>query len=196
MLRWQRDFSRWVDEKAHRSVESKCQSDQPGHAMKFMLEIVEYPQKFFARIFALFGGAMLTAGLVLFAYQVYLYVDLGVWGKLPALSLFVEPSLPLDELQASSDLEKFLSSPSRQLPAPVRELVVYEELYSVVPGWFRSRTSWFVEPDRLYGLHNISTWLLDFLSIPAFACITGLIVLSLGLRVYSLSATNMSEGKN
>lgn len=164
--------------------------------MKFMLEIVMYPQKFFARILALVGGAMLTAGLVLFAYQVYLYLDLGVWGKLPALSLFVEPYSRLDELQASSDVEKFLASPSKQVPMAVRELVVYDELYSVVPGWFRSRTSWLVEPDRLYGLHNIIAWLLNLLSISAFVCLIGTIAVSLSLRVLLGYNEQTSEGKN
>jgi hypothetical protein len=94
------------------------------------------------------GALLLVCGFLLSVYQAYLYLDLGVWGKLPASSLFLEPRISVDELelQVSKDIEK-LRSPTgaptqRQLPASVRELFVYEKLDSVVPDWFRSKTSW------------------------------------------------------
>jgi len=159
-----------------------------------------YLEKLFARVFAIVGGLLLVGGLVLFVYQAYLYVELGIWGKLPASSLFVEPRTPVDELQVSKDIEKlrspkpsaadFFIDPSptgvpvqrRQLPASVRELIVYEKLHSVVPDWFRSKTSWLSEPDHLYGLQNIVIWFLDFLSISVFLLLIGTTIFALSLR--------------
>lgn len=154
--------------------------------MKLERGVPLYLERFFARAFAVVGALLVLAGLVLFVYQAYLYVEFGIWGKLPASILFVEPRAPIDERQVSEDIEK-LRSPTgaaaqRQLPASVRELIVYEKLYSVVPDWFRSKTSWLADPDHLYGLHNIVIWLLDFLSISVFLLLVGMTILSLSLR--------------
>lgn len=145
-----------------------------------------YLERFFARLFAAIGGLLLVAGLILLIYQVYLYVDLGVWGRLPASSLFVEAKYPVDVKQVSKDAEKLRSATGapaqRQLPASVREMIVYEKLDSAVPHWFRSKTSWLGDPDQLYGLHNIVSWLLDLLSIPVFLFLVGTTILALSLR--------------
>ena len=153
--------------------------------MKLEPGVPTYLEKLFARVFAIVGGLLLVGGLVLFVYQAYLYVELGIWGKLPASSLFVEPRTPVDELQVSKDIEKLRSATgtsSRQLPASVRELMVYEKLHSVVPDWFRSKTSWLSEPDHLYGLQNIVIWFLDFLSISVFLLLIGTTIFALSLR--------------
>lgn len=143
-----------------------------------------YLEKLFSRMFGIFGGLLLLGGLVIFLYQAYLYIDLGIWGKLPASSLFVEPRTPVNELQVSKEVEKLLATGafSKQLPASVRELIVYEKLHYVVPDWFRSKTSWLSEPTHLYGLHNVVIWLLDFLSISVFLFLVGTIILALSFR--------------
>jgi len=79
------------------------------------------------------------------------------------------------------------------LPASVRELIVYEKLYSVVPDWFRSKSSWLADPDHLYGLHNIVIWLLDFLSISVFLLLVGTTILALSLRESSKDAVPVSR---
>jgi len=179
--------------------------------MKLEPGVPLYLERFVARAFAVLGVLLLATGLVLFLFQAYLYVELGIWGKLPASSLFVEPRTPVDELQVSKDIEKlrsptgapvqrqlpgkhsaadFFIDPSptgvpvqkRQLPASARELIVYERLYSVIPDWFRSKTSWLADPDHLYGLHNIVIWLLDFVSISVFLLLVGTTILAISLR--------------
>lgn len=160
--------------------------DHARHAMRLQTGTPPYLERFFARLFAAFGGLLFVAGLILLIYQVYLYVDLGVWGRLPASSLFVEAKYPVDVEQVSKDVEKLRSATSapaqRQLPASVREMLVYEKLDSAVPNWFRSKTSWLADPDRLYGLHNVVSWLLNFLSIPVFLFLVGATILALSLR--------------
>ena len=135
--------------------------------MKLKAGVPPYLERFLARSFAVFGALLLVAGLILLVYQMYLYAELGVWGRLPASSLFIELKYPVDVDQVSKDVEKLRSSAGapaqRQLPASVREFIVYERLNSVVPDWFRSKPSWLADPHRLYGLHNIVSWLLDFL---------------------------------
>jgi len=154
--------------------------------MKLETGTPAYLEKFLAWSFAVVGALLLLAGLLLFVYQAYLYLDLGVWGRLPASSLFVEPKYPVDANQVSKDIDK-LRSPTgapvqKQLPASVSELIVYEKLHSVVPDWFRSKTSWLADPDHLYGLHNIVNWLLNFLSIPVLLILVGTTILALSLR--------------
>lgn len=164
--------------------------------MKLELGVPTYLKRLFARVFAIVGGLLLVGGIVLFVYQAYLYVELGIWGKLPASSLFVEPRTPVDELQVSKDIEKLRSATgifSRQLPASVRELMVYEKLHSVVPDWLRSNTSWLSDPDHLYGLHNIIIWLLDFLSISVFLLLVGTTILALSLRDSLKDAASVSR---
>jgi hypothetical protein len=116
----------------------------------------------------------------------YLYMEFGVWGRLPASSLFIELKYPVDVDQVSKDAEKLRSpagAPAQiQLLPWVREFIVYEKLNSVVPDWFRSKPSWLADPHRLYGLHNIVSWLLDFLSIPVFLFLVGITILALSLR--------------
>lgn len=189
--------------------------------MKLELGVPLYLERFVARAFAALGVLLFMAGLVLFLYQAYLYVELGIWGKLPTSSLFVEPRTPVDELQVSKDIEKlrsptgapvqrqlpgkpsaadFFIDPSptgvavqRQLPASVRELMVYDKLHSVVPDWFRSKSSWLADPDHLYGLHNIVSWLLDFLSLSVFLLLAGTTILALSLRESSRDAVPVSR---
>ncbi len=154
--------------------------------MKLKTGIPSYLEWFFGRAFAVVGALLLLAGLMFFAYQTFLYMDLGIWGKLPASSLFVEPTYPSDERQALKDMERQFPSAGtamrKQLPESFRELVVYKKLDSIVPDWFRSKKSWLADPDHLYGLHNIVIWLLDFLSIPIFLALVGAIILVLSLR--------------
>lgn len=154
--------------------------------MKLETGTPPYLEKFFARSFAALGVVILVVGLILLVYQVYLYVELGVWGKLPASTLFVEPKYPVDVDQVTRDAQE-LRSPTgtpaqRQLPPSVRELIVHEKLHSAVPDWFRSKTSWLTDPDRLYGLHNIVSWLLNFLSIPVLLFFIGTTILAFSLR--------------
>lgn len=154
--------------------------------MKLKAGVPPYLERFLNRSFAIFGVLVLAAGLILLAYQTYLYVQLGVWGRLPASSLFIELKYPVKLDQVSRDAEKLRSSPGalakRQLPVSAREFIVYEELNSVVPDWFRSKPSWLADPNRLYGLHNIVSWLLDFISIPAFLFLVGITILAISLR--------------
>ena len=161
--------------------------------MKLESGLPRYLERFFERGFAVLGALLLVAGLALFLYQAYLYVDLGIWGKLPASSLFVEPRIPVDGFQVSKDIEK--PPVQRQLPASVRELIAYEKLYSIVPDWFRSKTSWLADPDYLYGLHNIVIWLLDFLSISVFLLLVGTTILALSLRESSRDAVPVRRGR-
>ncbi len=154
--------------------------------MKLKAGVPPYLERFLARSFAVVGVLLLVAGLILLVYQMYLYVELGVWGRLPASSLFIELKYPVDIDQVSKDAEK-LRSPAvtpaqRQLPASAREFIIHERLNSVVPDWFRSKPSWLADPHRLYGLHNIVRWLLDFLSLPVFLFLVGIIILALSLR--------------
>ena len=80
-----------------------------------------------------------------------------------------------------------------QLPASSRQFLAYKKLYSVVPDWFRSKTSWLANPGRLYGLHNIVIWLLDFLSISVFLFLVGTTILALSSRDSSRDAVPVSR---
>ena len=77
--------------------------------MKLKAGVPPYLERFLARSFAVFGVLLLVAGLILLVYQMYLYVELGVWGRLPASSLFIELKYPVDVDQVSKDVEKLRS---------------------------------------------------------------------------------------
>jgi len=144
--------------------------------MKPKAGVPKYLERFVARSFTALGVLLFAAGLILLVYQMYFYAELGVWGKLPASSLFIEPkpkAIRLSDIPAEAQ---------RQLPASYREYIVYQRLNSVVPDWFRSKPSWLADPDRFYGIHNFVSWLLDFLSIPVFLLLIGITIIALSLR--------------
>ncbi|MDH5534308.1 MAG: hypothetical protein OEZ08_01890 [Betaproteobacteria bacterium] len=136
-------------------------------------------EAFFVRMCAILGALLLAAGLALLLYQAYLYVNLGIWGQMPASSLFIESRIPIGPVQVLKDGEQ---APGQgQLAATVRERIVHEKLYSVVPDWFRSKTSWVADPNYLYGLHASVIRLLDFLSLSVFLLLLGTIFVAVGL---------------
>lgn len=130
-------------------------------------------------VYTFLGALLLVAGLALLLYQAYLWVNLGIWGQMPASSLFIESRIPIERLQVLDDVQN--AAPPSQLPTAVRERVVYERLYSVVPDWFRSNTSWLAKPQYLHGLHDIVIRMLEFLSISGMLFFVG--AFSIGVRL-------------
>jgi len=122
-------------------------------------------------VYTFLGTLVLLAGLALLLYQAYFWVTYGIWGQMPASSLFIESRVPIDRLPVLDDA-KDARLPSELLML-VRERVVYERLYSVVPNRLRSNTSWLAKPQYLHGLHNIVVRILEFLSISGMLFLVG-----------------------
>lgn len=144
--------------------------------MKLKAGVPKYLERFVAQSFTGLGVLLFAAGLILLVYQMYLYAELGVWGKLPASSLFIEPT------PSAIRLSDIPTEAQGKLPASYREYIVNQRLNSVVPDWFRSKPSWLADPDRFYGIHNLVSWFLDFLSIPVFLLLIGITLIALSLR--------------
>ena len=126
------------------------------------------------------GGLFLFGSLVLFTIQTGFYLRYGVWPPLPAIYLFIEPHFPKDEeeLQESLRAQGFTEEQIQRASAPVIEATqrvrILGRLMSFIPGWLRGGQEWFEKPRSWFGLHEVTTRVLSFLSIPGLLAILGI----------------------
>ena len=139
-------------------------------------------EKWFGTGVALIGLTVFLYGIVLLGYQGFLWLNQGVWPKLPASYVFVAPDLPSSDRQLADRLSKkgftepLAEQAKGEVEAEIRSVIITRHILQFVPGWFRIEESWLARPSSWYGVHTLVSSILRFLSIPAFAIILGFIV--------------------
>jgi len=135
---------------------------------------------FIPSIINLIGILIFFYGILLLCTQVYLYLDSGVWVRLPASYMVSNPNLLVArELQDGVDQ----SSSQLELAMLLKELTIRRTIDPYLPLINSRDDSWFVTPHSWIGLSGLIMGILRFISIPGLSFFLGFGIFIWGLTL-------------